>query len=294
MIATRRLGRARHEFRFGTREIAVLGAAFCFVAGLVFAGGVLVGREMGRKNMTRTSGARELGRGDADPGRAEAPAKSAATRTEERVTFYRTLTAPTPDLPQVGKPTIEEHLVPKDDPAPPPAPAVTPAAASPAATAVTPSTAHVATVPPTEAVSETPEVTEPTPPRPAPRGPAPARPARPVRAAKAPTVSAVPTARPAPAQLAAAPAQMHAPAEPDSWTVQVSAFRSRALAEELRSRLAARGYDATVFPSITEDGRPRYRVRVGAYVSRGEAERAAGELRSERGLNPLVTPRTTR
>ncbi len=74
--------------------------------------------------------------------------------------------------------------------------------------------------------------------------------------------------------------------------MQVSAFRSRALAEELRARLAARGFDSYVFPSITEDGRPRYRVRVGSYPARGEAERVVAELRSERGLNPLVTPRT--
>jgi cell division protein FtsN len=78
------------------------------------------------------------------------------------------------------------------------------------------------------------------------------------------------------------------------WTVQVNAFRSRALAEELRARLATRGFDAYVFPSLTEDGRPRYRVRVGAYPARSDAERTATELRSERGLNPLVTPRTTR
>jgi cell division septation protein DedD len=82
--------------------------------------------------------------------------------------------------------------------------------------------------------------------------------------------------------------------EPEAWTVQVSAFRSRALAEELRSRLAARGFDAYVFPSITEDGRPRSRVRVGTSPARADAERAAADLRSERGLNPLVTPRTTR
>ena len=53
-------------------------------------------------------------------------------------------------------------------------------------------------------------------------------------------------------------------------------------------------FDAYVFPSITEDGRPRYRVRVGTFPARNDAERAATELRSERGLNPLVTPRTTR
>jgi cell division protein FtsN len=76
------------------------------------------------------------------------------------------------------------------------------------------------------------------------------------------------------------------------WTVQVSAFRSRTLADELRNRLAARGFDVHVFASTTEDGRARYRVRVGAYASRGEAERVAGDLRSERGLNPIVTSRS--
>jgi cell division protein FtsN len=80
--------------------------------------------------------------------------------------------------------------------------------------------------------------------------------------------------------------------EPEAWTVQVSAFRSRALAEELRVRLVARGFDSYIFPSITEDGRPRYRVRVGSYPNRNDAERVVAELRSERGLNPLVTPRT--
>ena len=67
--------------------------------------------------------------------------------------------------------------------------------------------------------------------------------------------------------------------------MQVSAFRSRPWP---RSSGAAggQGFDAYVFPSITEDGRPRYRVRVGPYPEperrrarrRGAAERA--------GLNP--------
>jgi cell division protein FtsN len=69
----------------------------------------------------------------------------------------------------------------------------------------------------------------------------------------------------------------------------VSAFRSRALAEELRSRLATRGFDAFVSPAMSEDGRPRYRVRVGSYTARSDAERAAADLRGERGLSPLVT-----
>jgi cell division septation protein DedD len=274
VIATRRLGRARHEFRFGGRELLVLGAVSCLVAGLLFAGGVLVGREFGRKGAARADAVRELGRRDPDGARSETPAKTAATRTEEKVTFYRTLTAPEPELPQAVKPTIEEHLVPKDEAAPrTPAHAVAPASSGAPAAGVV------------EAPEASPAPERVTPPAlPTPKAAEPARLPRPVRAAKAAPV------RPAPAQLTAAPA----PSSPDVWTVQVSAFRSRALAEELRSRLAARGFDAYVFPSITEDGRPRYRVRVGTYASRVDAERAAGDLRSERGLNPLVTPRTTR
>ena len=258
MMSARRLGRARHEFRFGGRELALVGAVFCLIASLVFVAGVVVGREM-----VRAKGARGEAREHRLPGPeglpgAESPGKTAATRTEEKVTFYRTLTAPTPDLPQVGKPTIEERLVPKEE--------------SPPAS-------------PEPAVEPPPPALEPpraAPERRTPRSPEAAPGPRPARAARAPAASPV---RPGPAQLAAT-------TEPEAWTVQASAFRSRALAEELRARLAARGFDAYVFPSITEDGRPRYRVRIGTYPARSDAERVATELRSERGLNPLVTPRT--
>jgi cell division septation protein DedD len=270
MMATRRLGRAHHEFRFGRRELAVLGAVFCLIAGLVFVAGVVVGREMARgKARADTARAPRLSEPEGLRG-SDSHVKTAATRAEEKVTFYRTLTAPTQDLPQVGKPTVEEHMVPKDEPA-----AADPAPETPKAApeAVKPDPEPPRASPPERRTPKGVEV-----PRPPPRAPRPARvgPPQPVR--------------PAPSQVAAASGS----AEPELWTVQVSAFRSRALAEELRARLAARGFDAYVFPSITEDGRPRYRVRVGTFPARNDAERAATELRSERGLNPLVTPRTTR
>jgi cell division septation protein DedD len=93
--------------------------------------------------------------------------------------------------------------------------------------------------------------------------------------------------RPPPAPAAPAPA----PAEPQLWTVQVSSFRSRALADELRGRLAGRGFDAYVVSISGEEGRVRHRVRVGSFPTRGEAERVAQDLRSERNLNPFVTAR---
>jgi cell division septation protein DedD len=259
MISARRVGRARHEFRFGGRELVVIAVVFCLVAGVVFAAGVVVGRETARgKGAARVEGARESRLVDPEGLRGgDTTTKTAATRAEEKVTFYRTLTAPTQDLPQVGKPTIEERLVPEEPADSPAAPAVQVAPEPPR---VTP-----------ERRTSKPPVAAPAP--------------RPARASRAPAGSSV---RPGPTQLAAT----QAAAEPEAWTVQVSAFRSRALAEELRARLAARGFDAYVFPSITEDGRPRYRVRIGTYPARSDAERAAAELRSERGLNPLVTPRT--
>lgn len=268
MMAARRLSRAHHEFRFGRRELAVLGAVFCLIASLVFVAGVVVGREMSRSK-ARAEAPRESRLAEADGHRGGDTVKTAAKQAEEKVTFYRTLTAPTQDLPKVGKPTVEERMVPKDEPVTTPAADAVPAAAAP------------------EASRTEPEAPRAAPERKTPKAPAPDATHPPPRATRPARVGTPQPVRP-PAQVAAASAT----AEPEMWTVQVNAFRSRALAEELRARLAARGFDAYVFPSLTEDGRPRYRVRVGAYPARSDAERAATELRSERGLNPLVTPRT--
>ncbi|HEY7139333.1 MAG TPA: SPOR domain-containing protein [Methylomirabilota bacterium] len=278
MMSARRLGRPRHEFRFGGRELVVLGVVFCLIVSLVFVAGVMVGRESARpKGAARADAGREHRLPEPDALRGvEAAVKTAATRAEEKVTFYRTLTAPTQDLPQVGKPTIEERLVPKDEPATAPAADATPEA-SPAA----PEASRAASEPPRAA----PESPRPAPERRTPKVAVATPSSRPPRATRA--AAAAPT-RSAPTHLAAATGT----ADSEAWTVQVSAFRSRALAEDLRARLAARGFDAYVFPSITEEGRPRYRVRVGTFPARGDAERVAADLRSERGLSPVVTPRT--
>jgi cell division protein FtsN len=259
MIAARRGARAHHEFRFGAREALALGAASCLVAGAIFAAGVLVGRGAGPSGALRSPAGREAAASSEAAESAEGTGKASAARAEEKLTFYKTLTAPTADLPPVGKPKIEEHLVPRDE---------------------EPATASAVTAPaPAAGEAEVPE-RRPGPPRREP--PSTARAPVPTRVARV-----APAPRPAPAAVTA-PA--HVPDLP--WTVQVSAFRSRTLADELRNRLAARGFDVHVFASTTEDGRARYRVRVGAYASRGEAERVAGDLRSERGLNPIVTSRS--
>lgn len=252
LVNGRRPLQARHELRFGTRELVIFCGAFLLVWGLTFVFGVLVGRELapsGRDGAAaRTASGGGSGRSPlAEPvkktDRAGGPPAPGSPGADDRLTFYRTLTAPTPDLPAAEPPRIEEHIVPREAPGAPGKP-------SPR-----------------------------TPPRTA-RAP------RPGAAAESPPAErSATTARRA--EAVAAPAGVPEPL----WTVQVSSFRSRALAEELRVRLAARGFDAYLLSVTTEEGRVRHRVRVGAFPTRGEAERVVSDLKAERNLNPFVTTR---
>jgi cell division protein FtsN len=83
------------------------------------------------------------------------------------------------------------------------------------------------------------------------------------------------------------------PPTPDrrAWTVQVGAYRTRELAEEYRKSLSAAGHDAYVTAFSSSEGTVRYRVRVGSFTTRNEAEKTASRLKAERSLNPFVTPR---
>jgi len=81
-----------------------------------------------------------------------------------------------------------------------------------------------------------------------------------------------------------------APPEP-GYTVQVVAYRARPAAEEMERKLREAGFDAYVATISGDDGRTTYRVRVGSFASRGEAQRMAERLRSERSLSPYVTTR---
>jgi DedD protein len=265
-VTTRRAALPRHEFRVGRRELVVFAGATVLVWTLTFVFGILVGRELngGRSGV---AGAPAVAPPPAQAERpapatsakkGEGPGSPASPGSEERLTFYKTLTAPTLEVPPPVPPRIEERIVPHDPPASP-APAPEPAAPS---------------APPARGAAVRPA---PAPrPVPAPRAPAPARVEPVAKAVAAPK-----------------PVVEHGREDPSgrAWTVQVSSFRSRALADELRGRLAAKGFDAYLVSLTTEDGRVRHRVRVGGFATRAEAERIAGELRTERNLNPFVTTR---
>ncbi len=82
-----------------------------------------------------------------------------------------------------------------------------------------------------------------------------------------------------------------APAAEPVYTVQVVAYRARPTAEEMERKLKGAGFDAYVTSVSGADGRTTYRVRVGGFATRGEAERMAERLRHERGLGAFVTAR---
>jgi cell division protein FtsN len=292
VVPGRRVARPRHEIRFGASQLALVGIAVVLVGSVVFVLGVLVGQEMapgrggegGLPPSPVATAARPAGPAEPAEGTGGTPAKVPPRRAEERLTFYKTLTAPTPDLPAVDGPRVEERMEAKDDP---PAPVSRPPGAAPQ--------------PPPPPAPPSPRA------RPAPErrlpdasarreAPTPLRPRAEAPPAVVPTPSpgVVPTPPPA---VAPAPPPVFVPTRPplvdrEIWTVQVSSFLSRSLAEELRARLTVRGFEVHVASAATTEGRVRYRVRVGSYPTRAEAERVAQELRAEGTLTPFVTTRS--
>lgn len=103
------------------------------------------------------------------------------------------------------------------------------------------------------------------------------------------TRAAAPAAQPAPAAVPAPePRAEKARASADDLYIQVLATRQQDAADALRQKLASRSYPAAVVSSPDSQGRPMYRVRVGGYESRQEAERVAARLRKEERLKTWI------
>ena len=106
------------------------------------------------------------------------------------------------------------------------------------------------------------------------------------------------TEKPAPAPAAAAQRPAAAPArsavqagDPTSssgYAVQLAALRERNEAEAIVKRLVQKGYQAYVL--VPAPGAPPvYRVQVGRFPTRNEAERTAARLRKQEQFTPWVT-----
>ncbi len=73
------------------------------------------------------------------------------------------------------------------------------------------------------------------------------------------------------------------------FVVQVAAVRQRGEADTIRGRLAKKGYPAFITTASTSGGPTTYRVRVGKYPSRREADAMAAKLEREEQFKPWVT-----
>jgi len=75
------------------------------------------------------------------------------------------------------------------------------------------------------------------------------------------------------------------------WSVQVAAFKTQAQADALQRQLKKAGFDVYVASAPASDGQTNYRVRIGAFKSKLDAQRMADRLRGERSVAAFITPR---
>ena len=98
--------------------------------------------------------------------------------------------------------------------------------------------------------------------------------------------------KPATADSASADKGPRAAAEPvGPWAVQAAAFKTQAQADALQKQLKQAGFDAYVASATTSDGHANYRVRIGTFKSKVEAQRVAERVRGERSLAAFITPK---
>jgi cell division septation protein DedD len=103
-----------------------------------------------------------------------------------------------------------------------------------------------------------------------------------------PEVPAEPLAPPRDA--AAPPAASVAPASPALWTVQLAAVKRREEADAIVTRLKTKGYDAYVFVPDGGDAVGGFRVRIGSFKDKRQANALAESLlREEKRYKPWVT-----
>ena len=73
------------------------------------------------------------------------------------------------------------------------------------------------------------------------------------------------------------------------FTIQISSYPERGMAEEEVSKMKKRGYAAFIVASEIPDKGTWYRVRVGSFRNKSSAARLMNKLRSREGLSPYIT-----
>lgn len=242
------------QFRMDGGRMVLLGVGAALVLVLVFLLGVLVGKSVWGGRRPAPLPPAEAPRGT--PGTVpETKPEDAADRRPD-LTFYD-------DLKRTDRPTAE----PAPRPQAPPAAAETPVPGrvrtEPAATPAAPPAPLAEATPPAGVVAPAPAAPVPTPTAPPPRAAPPA-----------------PSPEPKPAPRAPQPI----------FTIQVGSFRDRGAAEEQARQLATQGVGAQVVAASVEGG-TWYRVQVGRFENRSDAEALYRNSLRPKGIQGFVTPR---
>jgi len=93
------------------------------------------------------------------------------------------------------------------------------------------------------------------------------------------------------ASEATADARAVRPPADTTWAVQAAAFKTQAQADQLQKQLKQSGLDAYVVSVKGDDGQTTYRVRIGSFKSKADAQRVADRVRGERSLSAFITPK---
>ena len=108
--------------------------------------------------------------------------------------------------------------------------------------------------------------------------------------AATPAPAPAPAAAPEPrAERAPAAAATPAASPRGTWVVQIVALRDRTMASSIVQRLSGKGYPAFVVNPTAGTPAPVFKVQVGRYADRGEAEQVARRLEKEEQFKPWVS-----
>jgi cell division septation protein DedD len=116
-------------------------------------------------------------------------------------------------------------------------------------------------------------------------------PAPPAQKPEALARASSPSSPPASNTSAPLPAVDASLAEPsgDGFVLQVSALNERGPAEQIAKRLSAKGYSAYVTTPASGAASKLYRVRIGKFKTRREAEAIAVKVQKEEQIQPWIT-----
>jgi len=240
-----------HEIQLNGKQLVFLFMAGTVVAVVIFLCGVMVGRGVPSRALVADAGESS----PIDPtASVPSPSSTASTSTDTQpLTAGETLTYPSlledPNPPAETLAPRAETAVATARPAPAPALRRPPVAAAPLAAA----------------------------PKPAPK---------PATIAPAPVTAPVarPASAPATAPVTAVTATSIAEPGGTGFVVQVAATRQRAEAERIAARLSGKGY-----PAFVTTAGANFRVRIGKFDDRRQAETVAGRLEREEQFKPWIT-----